>query len=115
MWHSSLTEDDSNNLERVQKTAIKIISRLNYKGYLHSLNILDLPTLSDRRHYLCTKFALKNVKNDKMQQFFVKNDKTHNMNTRFPETFVTQYAHTERLRNSPIIYMQRLLNGKGAI
>ena len=32
------------------------------------------------------------------------------MKTRGGEKFDIQFAHTSRLKNSPIIYMQRLLN-----
>ena len=32
------------------------------------------------------------------------------MNTRYPETYEVDFANTERLKKSPIIYMQNLLN-----
>ena len=38
------------------------------------------------------------------------NQKTHNMATRHDEKFKVQFANTERLKKSPIIYMQKLLN-----
>ena len=49
VWHSSLTEEESDNLERVQKTAIKIILKNNYKGYENGLQKVGLETLTDRR------------------------------------------------------------------
>ena len=36
--------------------------------------------------------------------------KTHEMNTRNTEKFHVYHAHTERLKNSAVVYMQRLLN-----
>ena len=105
-----ITCQNVTDLERVQKLAFKIILGDKYYNYTHALNVLDLQTLADRRSYLCKKFALKNVNNEKFQDLFVKNSKSHIMNTRNPDTFHTQYAHTERLKRSPIIYMQRLLN-----
>ena len=42
--------------------------------------------------------------------FSKKNNSKHNMKTRYPEIFHTQFAHTERLKKSPIIFMQKLLN-----
>ena len=41
---------------------------------------------------------------------FPKNLKTHEMMTRNPEVYKVQFANTERLKNSPIIYMEELLN-----
>ena len=39
------------------------------------------------------------------------NNKTHPMNTRFPELYEVNHANTGRLQDSPFIYMQNLLNG----
>ena len=41
---------------------------------------------------------------------FPMNIKPHEMSTRHGEKFKVQHAHTDRLKNSPIIYMQKLLN-----
>ena len=70
-----------------------------------------MTTLATRR-LLGLKFAKKCLKNEKMKKFSPANRKMHPMHTRFEEEFEINYAKTERLNNSPIIYMQRLLNGK---
>ena len=41
---------------------------------------------------------------------FPENLKVHKMITRYEEKYQVEYANTERLRNSPIVYMQNLLN-----
>ena len=41
---------------------------------------------------------------------FPENQKEHEMNTRDNEKYKVQFAFTKRLQNSPIIYMQKLLN-----
>ena len=41
---------------------------------------------------------------------FPMNKKQHDMETRQEEKFNVQFANTNRLKNSPIIYMQKLLN-----
>ena len=41
---------------------------------------------------------------------FPKFNKLHAMLTRKSEKFQVQFANTERLKRSPIIYMQKLLN-----
>ena len=110
VWHSSLTEENAEDLERVQKTAVKIILKNKYKGYKKSLRILDMDTLKDRRQNLSLNFAIKSTKNKRMKQMFPKNIKLHLMETRKPEKFTVQHANTERLKRSPIIFMQNLLN-----
>ena len=49
VWHSSLTGEDISDLERVQKSAMKVILQENYNGYRNALNSLDLETLFTRR------------------------------------------------------------------
>ena len=110
VWNSGLTEENIHDLERIQKSACKLILQDSYKSYDNALKLLDLENLEDRRESLCLQFARKCLKNDKMKHLFPKNLKTHNMQTRYPEEFEMEHFNTERLRDSPIIYMQRLLN-----
>ena len=49
VWHSSLTQENKDDLERVQKTALKVILQDNYKGYKNSLAQLEIETLENRR------------------------------------------------------------------
>ena len=82
----------------------------NYQSYKKALIKLDIETLEDRREQLCLNFARKCVKNKKMNKMFPLNDKKHEMVTRDNEKYRVQFANTERLKNSSIIYMQGLLN-----
>ena len=110
VWHSSLTEENRNDLERIQKTAVKLILGDRYKNYEQALSELDLENLDDRRTSLCKTFAQKCCKNPKTSNMFPKNQKMHNMDKRKPEVYKVQHANTERLQKSSIIYMQNLLN-----
>ena len=110
VWHSSLTQENKEDLERVQKSAIRIIMGEEFQGYQKSLDKLDIETLDARRETLCLNFALKTSKNPKMKKMFPLKDKLHDMQTRQPEKYVVQHANTERLKKSSIIYMQNLLN-----
>ena len=110
VWHSSLTEQDSEALERVQKSAIKIILGNRYIGYRKSLQKLDLETLHERREKICLNFAQRCLKNPKTKHWFPENIKSHQMETRNKEKYSIPNANTERYRKSPIIYMQHLLN-----
>jgi hypothetical protein len=110
VWHSSLTEENISDLERIQKTAVKIILGDKFITYEQGLLKLDMDNLSERRRALCLSFAQKCSKNPKTSHMFPRNEKTHIMETRKPENFKVQHANTERLRKSSIIYMQHLLN-----
>ena len=110
VWHSSLTDENTNDLERVQKSAVRIILGDNYMGYTKSLQKLDIETLAERRSQLCLSFALKCRKNPKTRDMFPENQKIHKMQTRNTERYKVEHANTERFKNSAIIYMQNLLN-----
>ena len=110
VWHSSLTLENEEDLERIQKVAFKIILKNRYTDYQNALNILELQTLKERREELCLKFAQKCLSNPKMKVLFPPNNRTHDMKPRSLEHFQILFANTERLKRSPIIYMQTLLN-----
>ena len=42
VWHSSLTQEDVDDLERVQKSAMRIILQEDYNTYEKALEILQL-------------------------------------------------------------------------
>ena len=82
----------------------------SYKGYKNGLAQLGIESLESRREQLCLSFALKCVNNVKVKHMFPQNIKSHEMSTRHEEKYKVQHAHTDRLKKSPIIYMQKLLN-----
>ena len=110
VWHRSLSQQNISDLQRVQKSAMKIILGNKYKGYKKSLLELNILSLSERREQLCLEFAIKCTKNPRTKSMFPENKKTHNMLTRKPDKYIVQHANTKRLQNSSIIYMQHLLN-----
>ena len=110
VWHSSLTKENKDDLERVQKTALKVILGGKFKTYKNALDLLDMQTLDERREQLCLNFAKRAAKHPKLMHLFPMNPKSHQMNTRNVGKYKVQYAHTERLRKSAIIYMQNMLN-----
>ena len=110
VWNSSLTEENINDLERVQKSAMKIIFDTKYKGYENSLKTLDMDTLANRRSKLCLEFAKKCVKNENLQHKFPLNDKSHTMRTRRPEKYKVTHAKKEKYKKSAKIQMQMMLN-----
>ena len=49
-------------------------------------------------------------KSQKVKDIFPLKEKNYDMDIRNEEKFTVKYAHTERLNNSAVPYMQRLLN-----
>ena len=110
VWHSSLTQKCKKKLERVQKSALRIILGDQYINYRNALEVLDLQSLDDRRESLCLKFAKKCLQVKKFQSMFPKRRQVHSMKKRKNEKFVMRRSLTGRHQNSAIPYMQRLLN-----
>ena len=112
VWHSSLTLENFQDLERIQKNALRIILQDDYESYSNALSISGLKSLFERRADLSLRFAKSCVKNDQTKSMFPLNPATHsyNINTRKREKFEVTQCKTERLKNSAIPYMQQLLN-----
>ena len=110
VWHNSLTEKDTNSLERVQKAAVKVILKNNYKDYESALEMLNLDTLCERRRKQCLKFAKDCLKHEQMKKMFPLNEKNSTIETRHNEKYKINKANTERYKNSAIPFFQTLLN-----
>ena len=95
VWHSSLTVEDSNDLERVQKSAIKIILKEEFDEYEQGLQKLNLQSLYERRLTLCEKFAINTTTHEKLHTMFPKNENKTTSKTRHPETFKLNMALTK--------------------
>ena len=105
VWHFSITVDERTLLERVQKTACKIILKEKYITYESALSELGLQNLDDRRLELCKRFAKKCVNGPKQVAEMFPKDYTRHSNK-----FSVSFARTDRLLHSAIPQMQRLLN-----
>ena len=53
VWHSSLTQENCDDLERIQKSAIRIILGKYYLNYEEGLKKVGIESLEDRRINLC--------------------------------------------------------------
>ena len=110
VWHSSLTQENSEELERCQKVFSKLVLKEKYRNYEDALVKLNLDSLHSRRQFLCEKFAKSGIKHKKLDDLFPENDTKTKMETRNQEKFVVQFANTERLKKSSIVSMQKQLN-----
>ena len=108
VWQSSLTNYEQIELECVQKVALRIILKTDYESYEQDLTLTGLQTLDERQTALFRKFVLNCVKNEKTSNMFPLNPS--DVDTRNHEKYHVQAARTDRLKDSAIPYMQRLLN-----
>ena len=106
VWHFGLTKEEICDLERVQKTACKIILKQEYEDYESALSQLNLQNLNDRRAILCKRFTEKCVKNERTKAMFPLDT------TRHSNKYLVTFARNDRLLYSSIPQMQRILNAK---
>ena len=108
--HSSLTKEESEKIEKIQKTCLKVILGDMFVDYPSALEMTGLQTLADRRKERCLSFALKCTKNQRNQELFPRNQITSQHYIRDKEAFKVNFARTEEYKNSTIPFCQRLLN-----
>ena len=106
VWSGGISKHESNQIEKVQKTAVKIILQNKYSDYDSACNELKTENLNSRREKLCLKFARNNL-NSKNTFFATKLTK---LNLRKQRKFQEMKCNTTRMFNSSIQYMSRLLN-----
>ena len=101
----------SQAIERVQKTCIRVILEENYKTYTDGLELTGLELLNERREKRCIQFGLKCLVHPIQKRMFPANpklDEGHSI--RSQEHFVVNKARTDSYNMSDIPYIQRKLN-----
>ena len=112
VYHSSLTDDQDERLERLQDHAFKCIFGTEQSAR-RLRGLAGLETLRDRREPISLRFARK-CANDLVfltKWFPLRNTARQTRNSK-GEVYLEKTARCERLKNSPIFYFRRLLNGK---
>ena len=111
VYHSSLTDEQDEALDRLQNGALKCIF-----GPLSGRKLRDLAgvtTLRSRREELCDKFAAKMASNPQFAGWFpLKTTRASTRTTGKQEIYLEERARCDRLKNSPKFYFRRRLNGK---
>ena len=110
VWHSSLSKTNENDIERVQKSAVKLILKEKYENYESALKLLNLDTLFKRREKLCLRFAKKCLKIENLKKLFPVRNSRHIMHKRKTEKYLIKNIETERYKKSAIPAMQKMLN-----
>ena len=112
VWHSTLTKQQNQNIENIQKLSLKIILGQEYSSYESALECTGLESLSQRRENRCLKFALQSLTHPIHRKMFPVNPQILNNQhaTRNTEHFMVNKAKSESYKQSAIPYMQRMLN-----
>ena len=112
VWHSTLTLEQSQEIENVQKICLKVIMGEEYSNYERGLIHCNLEKLSKRREVRCLKFGMQTLLNTTYSDMFPVNphilSPTHD--TRNREHFKVNKANSESYSKSTIPYIQRMLN-----
>ena len=98
VWHSSLTQQNKDDIERLQRCSVKIILKNNYESYQKALKFLNMDTLDQRREKQNLKFAKKCLKIDTMKALFPLNQKKHDMKSSKTFKYKVIKAKTERFK-----------------
>ena len=111
-FHSRLTTEQVADIERIQKTCLKVILGESYTSYADVLETTGLLSLHDRREKRCLDFSLKCIEHPRNSRLFPLNpyylNPAHKGRNR--EKFCVNFAKTETYKKSTIPYCQRLLN-----
>ena len=100
VWHSSLSQNNVSDIERKQKSALKVILKERYTDYKSALNELNLESLSKRREILCLRFANKSLKLQNFKNLFpISNINKHCMKMRKKKKFLEKHAILTVIKN----------------
>ena len=110
VWHSTLTQSQSSQLEAVQKLSLNIILGDLYTDYQSALDLTGLVSLQERREERCLKLSLKCLVHPIHSDIIPLNPNTQTISARHREHFKVNKARTESYRMSAVPYMQRKLN-----
>ena len=108
-FHGALTNQQSDDLEMVQKKAFAVILGKGYKSYNNALEVLGQEKLHARRLKLCENFAVKCTKNPRHADMFELKTRNNNF-TRQKQKFIEPKCKTDRYYKSAVPFLTRLLN-----
>ena len=110
VWHGSITAQQAQQLERIQKRACRIILGPTYTTYTEALASTGLQSLEERRYHLCAQFANKCITSDRYADLFPVNNRSHSMCLRKTNPYRVPRYRTNRYGNSSIPYLTQILN-----
>lgn len=109
VFHSMLSDKQDEEIEHLQATALRYIYGYGIP-YSRMREKADLSTLRQRRIDAVDKFAQGCLASERFASWFPENKPGRRSRHTLP--YKEEYARCDRLKNSPIYYMRRRLNGK---
>ena len=104
-----LTQQNIDDIERIQKISLKVILNERYENYEQACTLMNTESLVLRRENLALKFALKCLKSDQHSHMFKQRISPY-YNLRKIKSFEEPFCRSNRYRSSPLPYLTRLLN-----
>ena len=104
VYNTSLTQKQSEKIEGIQVTCLRVILDVNYVSYAASLEMCALEQLSTRRSKRQLSFSLKCLDNTFTKRFFPENEPFKK------ERFKVNFARSKTYLMSTIPQSQRILN-----
>ena len=111
VYHSMITDEQDQILERLQSQALKIIYGPGIP-YAKMREAAGVNTLRQRRIEVADKFASKCASSGRFSRWFPLRQQGRAGNRATGEKYREDYARCDRLKNSPLFHMRRRLNGK---
>lgn len=112
VWHSSITEQQANSIESIQKRAIRIILGHQYSSYTSTLETLSIQSLKDRREDLVYKFGVKLLHSTRFRDFlppYRESTSGRQLRSSTLSGLPMPKCRTERYKMSTIPYIIRIL------
>ena len=109
IYHPLLTVSQSNDIERMQKKAVKLAFGwdLNYEEVCAAQDIKSLKT---RREEYIDRFVVKTLMNERFATNWFPQRPTNDYNIRNVKPYKETNSRTKRFFNSPLSYMRRRAN-----
>ena len=107
VYHAMITDEQDQQIERLQSKALKCI----YHSYASMRKLAGVSTLRQRRIEAADKFASKCAGSDCFARWFPLRQ-AGRAGVRRGEKYLEEFARCDRLKNTPIFYMRRRMNGK---
>ena len=108
LWNGSLTQKDSQKIEKIQKIVLKLLLKGGYTSYTDACKLFNIEKLYMRRQKLSLNFARKEYK--KSQNGIFKKIHSRSKRSMNKKLVFEPMARTMRYYNSAIPYLSRLLN-----
>ena len=111
VYHSVLTDEQDQAVEKLQSSALRCIFGYDL-SYMKMRELAGVTTHRERRILACDKFAQKCLGSDRFSKWFPTKGSIRTSTRSTKEKYVEDFARCNRLRDSPLFYMRRRMNGK---